>query len=285
LVRPTRGDGSLADSVRRLLSAALRGESAVRDITVAARLCQAPVRTNRRMTVTSIGGGTGKTTVAALLALTFADRRGQPILAVPTEPGSHALAWRLGVSPGPDLVAWDHLVNVSHRDPTAVDRVLLRTPGGVALLPPVAAGRPLLAGEAVMTLGRPFAVTVLDGGRLETGAARTAAAVSHVHVVVVAANPDGMRGFIEAMDGPLAGARRSPNVLVVANATSREGYAALTDGALRQMQDEYGLRVLALPFDRHLATGCPVDAAALGEDTVAAATLVAGTALQLADQA
>jgi hypothetical protein len=142
-----------------------------------------------------------------------------------------------------------------------------------------------VAGDAVVALGRPFPVTVLDGGRLDTESARAAGAVSHVHLVVVPASPDGMRTLVEAMDGPLAGARRSRHVLVVANATSREGQAALTDGALRSMHEDYGLRVLVLPFDRHLAAACPIRAAALGEDTVVAVTHLAGTALQLANQA
>ncbi|MEI5133184.1 hypothetical protein RB199_14575 [Streptomyces libani] len=79
--RPRRGDPlarRAGRALRRVFASSPAAETAA--VTQAAHAIQQPVTTGRQIAVSSIRGGAGKSTVAALLALTFA--------ALPLRPGS-----------------------------------------------------------------------------------------------------------------------------------------------------------------------------------------------------
>jgi Mrp family chromosome partitioning ATPase len=258
--RPPGGDSVL----RRLGRASLdlvTGAAAARELVELAATAQLPVTTGRRIAVVGARGGAGRTTVAALLASVYAARRADHTLVVDADAGVGSLAWRLSVA--------------ADTDPATVGPRLLAARTGTlddveAVLPAVVAGLRVLPGgaqlppELIRALSRFFAITVIDGGDAPQ-------ADAHASVLVTPTTPDGVRSTCAALDawagGPVV-------VALVARDRTRHDPAA----ALRR----YGVPVVALPHDRHLAAGAAIRPDRTRAATRREATRLAGLALTAA---
>ncbi|MPZ64138.1 MAG: chromosome partitioning protein [Pseudonocardiaceae bacterium] len=251
---------------------------------------QLPLSTGRRIAVTSVRGGAGKSAVAAVLASVYAARRSEPVLAADADPDPDggSLGWRLGLAGGPTLAELGPQLLASRAgNLQALERLLPRTETGLWVLPGGAPGRPQAARDVTRALSRLFPVCVTDCGRgMDSPATVEVLSEAHAVVIVSPATPDGMRSTCDALDR-VAGAGRAESlsrVVVVLNAASRDGHAALREGAAREALGRYRVPVVTLPHDRHLAAGAPIDPGRVGEATVVEATRLAGEALARARQ-
>ncbi|MFC5058564.1 cellulose synthase operon protein YhjQ/BcsQ [Saccharothrix xinjiangensis] len=275
----------VARSVRRVFASS---SAEVHELAELIAAVQQPITTGRRIAVTGVRGGAGKTTVAALIGRVFARRRADRVLAVDADPEVGSLAWRLGTPTG-------HPVTVLAR------RLLAGEVLGMADLEPLlgAAGpglwsvpapvRPGPAADAVSaarevgrSLSRHFGVTVLDCGH---GMVLPAPVLVEAHAVVVAAPAtlDGVRSTRVVLDRLHAapGVVDLGRVVVVLSSLNDRSEGVDLDRARRAV-GVLGVPVVHLGFDRHLAGGGVVDVRRLAEPTVVSATRVAALALKRA---
>ncbi|MGC4746910.1 hypothetical protein ACLQ28_14775 [Micromonospora sp. DT201] len=255
---------------------------ATRELADLAAEVQAPVRTGRRIAVTSVHGGAGKSTVAAVLASVFAARRADAVLAADADPYEGSLTWRLSTQAPPSLERLaPELIAARGGDLGALKSLLPRTGTGLWLLPSGAAN-PNLCTEVTRALSRLFAIAVTDClSTLESAGTAAAAADAHSVVICAAATPDGVRATYRSLrkiadTGYGAWLSR---VLVVLSAGSPDGRAALREGTTRKLIEQTGVPVVTLPYDRHLAAGALITPSRLGEKTLVEATRAAGLAL------
>jgi hypothetical protein len=246
-----------------------------------------PVSTGRRIAVTGAHGGAGTTTVALLAASVLAGRRDDAVLVANADPDNlGSLLWRsaLGDDPmGSDVAEQLRKGHVTSRQ--HLEKLLPRTPQGLWVLSDPGfdatagdghpTGAPLAMGSA---LGRFFGVTILDCGM--TANAELDAA--HARVLVAGATVDGARAmhllledFAQDADSTL---RRSV-VAFVSRTSTTEG---LNLRAAVKLLSGHGSPVVHIPYDRHLATGAPIDLLRVGEPTLVAAMQLAHVALGLA---
>ncbi|MQA13418.1 MAG: chromosome partitioning protein [Pseudonocardiaceae bacterium] len=257
-------------------------------MTELAAATQLPLSTGRRIAVTSVRGGAGKSAVAAVLASVYAARRDDPVLAADGDPDGGSLGWRLGFHTTPSLAELGpQLLAARGSDLRSLEQLLPRTPAGLWLLPGGAQGRTRVARDVTRALSRLFPVCVTDCGRgMDAPATVEVLSEAHAVVVVTPATPDGVRSTCDALDR-VAGADRAGSldrVVVALNTISRDGRAALRDGAAYEALGRYQVPVVMLPHDSHLAAAAPIDPGQLGEDTVVEATRLAGQALARAAQ-
>ncbi|WP_436657237.1 hypothetical protein [Micromonospora sp. URMC 103] len=255
---------------------------ATRELADLAAEVQAPVHTGRRIAVTSVQGGAGKSTVAALLASVFAARRADAVLAADADPYEGSLTWRLGAPSQPSLERLaPELIAARGGDLRALESLLPRTGTGLWLLPSGAAN-PDLCTEVTRALSRLFAVAVTDcRSTLESRETAAAAADAHTVVLCTAATPDGVRATYRTLrriidTGYAAWLSR---VVVVLSAGSRDGRAALSNDATRSLIEQTGVPVVTLPYDRHLAGGALITPSRIGEKTLVEATRAAAIIL------
>jgi len=267
------GDSTL----RRIGHSALRlftSNAAVRELAELAAAVQAPVTTGRRIAVVSVRGGAGRTATTALLGTVFAARRADHVLVADGDPEHGSLAWRLGL-PGAGGLAPPLL---AARALAEVDLVLPRTAAGLRLLPGGPTGEVRAVSRAV---SRFFAICVTDCGRGLT-APGTLEVLHETHAVVVAVplTPDGVRSTCAELDRLPAAALAY--ISVALNTIDPIGRATLDRSAATAALARYGVPVVWLPRDRHLAAGAPIVPARLGESITVAATRLAGHALERA---
>jgi MinD-like ATPase involved in chromosome partitioning or flagellar assembly len=243
-----------------------------------------PVTTGRRIAVTSVRGGAGKSTISALIATALAHFRQDRVLALDADPGVGSLMLRLGMVSAPDL---RDLVDApeagsfddvrSHLAQT--DSALWAVGGGGTIVD----GVDLAAYQAVTGLiARFFGVAVIDcgaglAGDLQQGVLRDA----HAHVLVTPATPDGALSARTALDW-LADAHadlaaRTAVVFVAHTADAGVDYERAARILPPRVAD-----LLRLGFDRHLADGSVIDPARLAEPSRVAALRIAARALTLA---
>lgn len=248
-----------------------------------------PVSTGRRVAVAAVRGGAGATTVAALLALTYATYRSDPVLAVDGIAELGTLAARLGV-PEADGAAVQTTLGPSL--PTEFADVADRLPegiGGLRILPAPAPGTdPAEQIEIAGALSRFFGVAVLDRGPAGAGrhAALDALAVAHAAVLVCPASVDGLRALDLAVAdlryeaGEDATARLT--AVLVSHNPANEGLDIPRAVAAARSP---GVAVLHLDYDRHLAAGAPLVAASIAAATRRTAVAVGARTLHRARQA
>ncbi|MCZ0994724.1 hypothetical protein O1L44_18555 [Streptomyces noursei] len=255
-------------------------------LTQAAHAIQQPVSSGRQIAVSSIRGGAGKSTVAALLALTFAHYRPDPVLAVEADPALGTLPHRLGARE----VRWSGSDLAQILDPsmliTDLTGYLLPFAGGGWLLPgsqgAIGTRLDLDTYRVVMTsLRRHFAATVVDCETLPAEVARTALVTTQARVLVTPATPEGVAATRSVLDwvGGLHPGLLPTTVVVLTHSSPDSGVdvrkAAGHLGA-------GGAAVLPLPYDRHLAAGGAIRSELLGARTREAAARIAAEVMDRA---
>ncbi|MFB6534195.1 hypothetical protein ACFCY8_30660 [Streptomyces noursei] len=285
--RPRRGDPlarRAGRALRRVFASSPAAETAA--VTQAAAAIQQPVSSGRQIAVSSIRGGAGKSTVAALLALTFAHYRPDPVLAVEADPALGTLPHRLGARE----VRWSSGDLAQILDPsmliTDLTGYLLPFAGGGWLLPgsqgAIGTRLDLDTYRVVMTtLRRHFAATVVDCETLPAEVARTALVTTQARVLVTPATPEGVAATRSVLDwvGTLHRGLLPTTVVVLTHSSPDSGVdvrrAAAHLGA-------GGAAVLPLPYDRHLAAGGAIRGELLGARTREAAARIAAEVMDRA---
>ncbi|MFD8147794.1 hypothetical protein [Streptomyces sp. NPDC059708] len=285
--RERHGEG-VGRRVVRSLRGALGG-SAARAVAVESGLAarvQQPVTTGRHIVVTSIRGGSGKTTVTALLSRTYNHLRHDPVLTLEADAALGTLPVRLGV----ESLRWTcgdlaRIVRPSMQL-TDVTGYLVPLPDGGWLLPAslgrIGAQVDVAAYRTVMVaLRRYFGVTVVDCETLPGEVARTALDTAHARVLTTPATAEGLDSTHAVLDWlatlPVPVLPRTVVVLAV-----QSPHPAVDLARAGERLAATGAGVVVLPYDRHLAAGGPVRTALLGEGTRLAAVRLAAEALQRA---
>lgn len=248
---------------------------------------QAPVSTGRRIAVTSVRGGAGKTSITALLGSMFAAHRPDHVLAVDADPDSGSLDWRLGADSALTLTGLaPGLQSASAQDLSSVAKLLPRTTGGLWIAPGGSGGQPSLARDLTRALSRLFGVAVLDcGAGMNTPTTSAVLSDAHAVVVVAPATPDGVRTTAAALDRVAASVGSSLSRVVVAlNASDSVGRTALQRSAAEATFARYQVPMVVLPYDRHVASGAVIDPGKIAEPTHVATARLAAWTLRQAQQ-
>lgn len=266
------------DSAARRTGRSLRklvGSSAAREVETATRLArdiQQPVDRGRQIVVTSIRGGAGKTTVAALLGRTLEHYRHDPVLTLEADPALGTLPVRMGAQ----AVRWTCGDLARIVDPsmllTDVMGYLVQLPDGGWLLPG-SQGRvgtrldPADYGAVIVALRRFFAMTVVDCETLPSELARSALAAAHARVLVAPATLEGVTSTRSVLDwmASLPSPLMLRGTVVVLASHSPHMTIDLEVAAAHLRLD--GVHVLPLPYDRHLAAGGVIRTSLLGAAT------------------
>lgn len=288
LGKPLHGDSvarRTGKSIRRLTSSA---SQEVAEETRIGRELQQPVTTGRVIAVTSIRGGVGKTTTAALLARAFNHYRHDPVLALEADAALGTLPVRLGA----ESVRWSctelaHILTPSMQLTDITGYLVPVTDGGWLL--PASQGRlgaPLdirTYRTVTLALRRYFAVTVVDCETLPGEVARTAMDTAHARVVVAPLTAEGVGGTRIVLDwlAQLPHQALASTVVALTSGTPDLNFNLKTATAHLR---ETGVTIVHLPYDRHLAAGGPIRTQLLGSGTRRAATQLAAQALQRAVQ-
>ena len=283
--RPGVPGDPLAVRLWRTVRSAFVGSSHARELEELATFLQAPLTTGRRVAVVSVRGGTGKSTVAAVLASLYAARRADAVLAADADPHEGSLSWRLGLSGPPTLADLaPGLLTARDADLRALDPLLPRTRNGLWVLPSGAPRQPRLCGEVTRALSRLFAVCVTD---CPTGfdSPVTAGVLPEAHAVVLvsAATPDGIRATYHALRRRVSiGYTSSLQRVVVVLNTLQPGTRGRPGREAAALLSRFDVPVVTLPYDRHLAGGGLIVPSRIGEATLREATRAGGHALSRA---
>lgn len=283
---PRHGDSLPRRSGRSLRKLTSSAAQEVAEESRLGGLLQQPVTTGRVIAVTSIRGGVGKTTTAALLSRTFSHYRHDPVLALEADAALGTLPVRMGAQ----SVRWSCAELARILTPsmqlTDITGYLVPVADGGWLLPASQGrvGAPLNVPTyrtVTLALRRYFAVTVVDCESLPGEVARTAMDTAHARVVVAPLTAEGVGGTRMVLDwlGQLPHAALASTVVAL---TSNTSDANLDLKAATAHLRETGVTLVHLPYDRHLAGGGPIMADRLGEATRRAATQLAAEALQRA---
>ncbi|CAM5539264.1 hypothetical protein GCM10010329_28170 [Streptomyces spiroverticillatus] len=284
--KPQRGEplfGRALRAVRRTVASSAAAEVAAAGRT--AQELQQPVITGRQIVVTSIRGGAGKTTVAALLGKAYAHYRQDPVLLLEADPALGTLPLRLGV----ESLRWTagDMARIVQPQMSLLDVTgyLVQLPDNAWLLPgsrgQVGAMLDTPAYEKIMvSLRRYFGVTVVDCETLPAEVARTALSAAQARVVVVPATLEGVASTHAVLQwmATLPPHVVTGTVVVLTEQTPRSGVD--TGRAARELE-QLGVQVRLLPHDRHLAGGGAIRTELLARSTREAATRIAADVLRL----
>ncbi|WP_330477886.1 MinD/ParA family protein [Streptomyces platensis] len=287
--KPQHGESYTARAVRalrRTLSSSAARE--VAEITRTAEVLQRPVTTGRQIAVTSIRGGSGKSTVAALLGTTYAHYRQDPVLFLEADPALGSLPVRLGA----ESLRWttSEIADIVKPDMSLLDVTgyLVQLPDNAWLLP-ASQGRigvmldSRAYERAVVALRRYFGVMVIDCETLPAEVGRVALASTHGRVLTAPATPEGIsstHSVLQWMQG-LPRQVIAGTVVVLTELVPRSG---LDLGEAVQRLRSTGVSVQILPYDRHLAGGGRIHTDLLAHPTRQAAARLAADVFQLSQQ-
>ncbi|MCK8676261.1 MinD/ParA family ATP-binding protein [Streptomyces lichenis] len=287
--RPRHGEALAARAVRALRRTV--SSSAAREVaetTRTAELLQQPVTTGRQIAVTSIRGGAGKSTVAALLGLTYAHYRQDPVLLVEADPALGSLPLRLGA----ETLRWTtgDLAGIVEPQMSLLDVTgyLVQLPDNAWLLPGsqgrIGAMLDTPAYERVMvSLRRYFGVTVADCETLPAEVARVALSAAQARVLTAPATLEGVastHAVLTWMQG------LPPHIIAgtVVVLTELVPHSGLDLDRAREQLAATGASVRHLPYDRHLAAGGTIRTELLAQPTRQAATRIAAEVFRLSQQ-
>ncbi len=136
--------------------------------------------------------------------------------------------------------------------------------------------------SVMVALRRYFGITVVDCETLPSELSRTALAAAQARVLVAPATVEGVTSTRAVLDwmASLPRPLMLPGTVVVLAASSP--HMALDVAAAGAHLQLEGVRVLTLPYDRHLAAGGPIRTDLLGEATREAAAQIAAEVLNRA---
>ncbi|MFE0377883.1 MinD/ParA family protein [Streptomyces inhibens] len=272
-----------ARALRRTLSSSAARE--VAEITRTAEVLQQPVTTGRQIAVTSIRGGSGKSTVAALLGITYAHYRQDPVLFLEADPALGSLPLRGGGGtrrgPTPEIAG----IVKPHNEVQAVTRYLVQLPDNAWLLPASQGQIGVMLDSrayerAVVALRRYFGVMVIDCETLPAEVGRVALAAAHGRVLTTPATPEGITSTYSVLQWMQGLPRHviTGTVVVLTELVPHSGVDL--DEAVRRLKST-GVSVQVLPYDRHLAAGGPVRTELLAHPTRKAAAGLAANVFHL----
>ncbi|MFJ2818746.1 MinD/ParA family protein [Streptomyces sp. NPDC087294] len=287
--KPRHGESFAARAlrtVRRNVSSSTARE--VAEVTRVAELLQQPVTTGRQIAVTSIRGGAGKSTVAALLGTTYAHYRQDPVLFVEADPALGSLSIRLGA----ETLRWTtgDLADIIEPQMSLLDVTgyLVQLRDNAWLLPGSQGqiGAMLSTGSyerAMVALRRYFGVTVVDCETLPAEVARVALSASQARVLTAPATLEGITStyaVLQWMQG-LPPHMITGTVVVLTQQTPHPGINLAE--AVRALQTTRA-SVHVLPYDRHLAAGGPLRTELLAHSTRKTATRLAAEVFSLSQK-
>ncbi|MFF7411041.1 MinD/ParA family protein [Streptomyces lydicus] len=287
--KPQHGESFAARAVRtvrRTLSSSAARE--VAEVTHTAAVLQQPVTTGRQIAVTSIRGGSGKSTVAALLGTAYAHYRQDPVLFLEADPALGSLPLRLGAQ----TRRWttNEIADIVKPDMSLLDVTgyLVQLPNNAWLLPASKGEIGVMLGSrayerAVVALRRYFGVMVVDCETLPAEVARVALAASHGRVLTAPATPEGVTSTYAVLQWMQKLPRQviAGTVVVLTELVPHQGLDL--DQVVRQLKTA-GVSVQVLPYDRHLAAGGPVRTEFLAAPTREAAARIAADVFQLSQK-
>ncbi|MGW2255873.1 MinD/ParA family protein [Kitasatospora sp. NPDC001660] len=260
----------------------------VAEVTRIAESLQQPVTTGRQIAVTSIRGGAGKSTVAALLGTTYAHYRQDPVLFVEADTALGSLPIRLGT----ETLRWtaSDLAEIVKPQMSLLDITgyLVQLQNNSWLLPgsqgQIGAMLDARGYQRVMVaMRRYFGVTVVDCQTLPAEVARVALSAAQARVITTPATLDG----IASTHAVLQWMRALPphviagTVVVVTELTPHSGVDV--EAAVRTLRST-GTTVHVLPYDRHLAAGGVIRTDLLARATRSTATRLAADVFQLSQK-
>ncbi|MER6011515.1 MinD/ParA family ATP-binding protein [Streptomyces bluensis] len=284
-----RGESAVARgvrAVRRTVSASAAKE--VAETTRTAESLQQPVTTGRQIAVTSIRGGSGKSTVTALLGMTYAHYRKDPVLVVEADPALGSLPLRLGVQ----SLRWTtgDIANIVQPQMSLLDVTgyLVQLPGNAWLLPgsqgQIGAMLDTASyGRAMVALRRYFGVTVVDCETLPAEVARVALSAAQARVLTAPATLEG----VTSTRAVLQWMRELPRQVIAGTVvvlTELAPHPGLDLDAAVKKLTATGASVHVLPYDRHLAAGGMIRTELLAHPTREAVTRFAADAFQLSQR-
>ncbi|GAA1120402.1 hypothetical protein [Arthrobacter flavus] len=263
-----------------------RADEYPRILAEAASGAQSPVTTGRRIAVVGSRGGAGKTTVAALLARTYASLRADTVTAVDNSVGAGTLGLRLGFTGAPSLADLAHSLNgqtpssladLAARLGAAESNLLVA--GGAATASPPGAGADDDAARAARAVSRFCPITILDCGTgMELPSTSWAIQQSHAAIFVTPATVAGLedaRRYAEQWNG--AGSDAAiPLLTLVLQTDARNPVDAVEEA---ERLSHHGTVAVALPYDRHLAGGVELDLGLLSRASLLTSTTVASRIL------
>ncbi|MBT2369227.1 MinD/ParA family protein [Streptomyces sp. ISL-10] len=286
---PRRGESFAARAARAVgrivVSSAARE---VAETTRTAEVLQQPVTTGRQIAVTSIRGGAGKSTVAALLGITYSHYRQDPVLLVEADPALGSLPLRLGA----EALRWTigDVADIVEPQMSLLDVTgyLVQLPGNAWLLPgsqgQIGAMLDTRAYERVMVaLRRYFGVTVVDCETLPAEVARVALSAAQARVLTAPATLEGMASTHEVLQW-MQGLPRHMIEGTVVVLTELVPHTGLDLGKAVARLEATGAGVHVLPYDRHLAAGGAIHTGLLARSTRQAAARIAADVFQLSQK-
>ncbi|MGW2935952.1 MinD/ParA family protein [Streptomyces sp. NPDC001156] len=273
-------------AVRRTVSSSAARE--VTGATATAEVLQQAVTTGRQIAVTSIRGGAGKTTVAALLGTTYAHYRHDPTLIIEADPALGTLPLRLGA----ETLRWTtgDVAGIVEPQMSLLDVTgyLVQLPDNAWLLPgsqgQIGAMLDTKAYERVMvSLRRYFGVTVVDCETLPAEVARVALSASQARVLTAPATLEGVSSTFAVLEW-MRGLPRHVIEGTVVTLTEMVPHTGLDATKAAETLRATGARVHVLPYDRHLAAGGAIRTELLAHATRLAATRLAAEVFQLSQK-
>lgn len=262
--RQVHGDSALkrvGRGMRRVVGASAAGDARLQE-DMAQRL-RSPVPSCRRIAVTSIRGGAGKTTVAALLASTIAEYREDRVLAMDADSGLGSLPLRLGVQP---QYSMGQLAAARPRTWEETARFLAPAEHGLWVMSGSARGQVTeLELETFQTaasgVGRYFSAAVIDcGAGIVARLQRGVLAAAHAQVFVTPGTVDGAISARQTLSWFVGSGYedllRRTVVVLVTHSPHAGGDADLERA--QQVLSDGGMPVEVVPYDRHLATGTAI---------------------------
>lgn len=242
----------------------------------------APVPSCRRIVVTSVRGGAGKSTIAALVAGVIRRHRDDRVIAIDADPGLGSLPLRLDVRGRARSATWPRRARRAGTRRPRSSPVPRRACG---CCPRIPSGSSAViwtmrsSGPAAGRLGRYFSTSVIDcGAGLVSGLQRGVLSGAHAQVFVAPGTTDGAASaraalgwFAQNGHGPLL----SRTVIALVAHTPSPG--AELERAAEELSAA-GLLVVHIPYDRHLAAGIAITPERVGGAARDAATLIAAEA-------
>ncbi|MEU8799000.1 hypothetical protein [Spirillospora sp. NPDC048819] len=278
-VRKNQHGDALVRRMGRGVRKAVGASGQIRTRAEIADYLRRPVGGFRQITVVSVRGGAGKTTVAALLATELARHRPDRVLAMDADAELGSLPLRLGVRS--ELSLFD-LAAQQPRTFEEAAQYLQQTREGLWVLAATRGGR--ITGEfnfetfqaAFSAVSRYISTAVTDcSAGILTDLHRGILGQSHSVVLVTPGTVDGALSARGALEWFSQGAQRGLLARTVIAMVSHAPQVGTDLSRATQMLTAWGTPVVNVPYDRHIAMGSAVDLSRLGEATQAAVGRIA----------